>query len=186
MTHRWIASIVMALLLPATPLAGQPVPGHRIRIGFTHGGEVTGIFSEWTPTAVVIHQGGIPIAVPRTRIGVLERSLGVRGDFGRNFLISVAAGALILGGAAALATDPSEPCDMFCGRQASFMLGAIGGGVIGIPIGLITGAASYQERWERVPVPPASDVTFELRPSAGGGVDLSLRVPIGSSDAPFP
>jgi len=180
MTRRWIASVWIALLLPAAHVEAQLVEGDRVRIGFINGGGVTGTFAESTPTALVLYRGGIPIAVPRAQIGEMERSLGKRGDFGRNLLVSVGASALIVGGMAALVTDPSEPCDMFCGRQSAFVLGAIGGGVIGVPIGLIAGIASYQERWERLPLSTPNGFSLLL---GYGALGVAFRLPL---DGAFP
>ncbi len=117
--------------------------------------------------------------IDRTRIRTVERSLGSQGSFAKNFLGSIGVGALLVGTSAAATHEPScSDCWGPSDRKGAFAIGAIGGAILAIPVGVILGVASQSDRWETMILPPSADVALLLRSSADGRLGAGVRLAI--------
>jgi hypothetical protein len=139
-----------------------------------------GAFIEITPTELGLSREDGVARIELERVGTLDRSLGERRRFGRNFLITTGVSALALGILAA-ATDAETCNDAPFGcldAGGSFIVGSIFGGIVGAPIGLIVGLAVRSERWEPVTLTPSEGTSLTLMPGAER-VSLGVSVPVG-------
>lgn len=181
MKSLWIVLASIATLLPGC-LEAQAAPGD-LRVHQIDGTVVTGSLIELTPSFVRLMDQGVVIDIERSRIRAVERSLGKRGSFAKNFIVSIGAGALLVGGLASLSCDCSAgdygfgPGD----RRSWFAVGAMVGGIIAVPIGVIAGIASQRDPWETIALPPPVDVALLVGSTHGGGVGVTVRLPIGQA-----
>ena len=168
---------LLAIVLVPAGLVAQPVPGDRLRVRPTDGPAVTGTLVESTPTGLRLRDERADVVVERSRIRTVERSLGTESHFARNFFVSIAAGALLVGGYTALSYDPSDTSDFFGpnDRAEAFALGALGGAILAIPIGVITGIASRTESWEPISLTAPADFALRVAPRYDGSLGLSFR-----------
>lgn len=140
-------------------------------------------FIELTPSDLELRHDDAFVHIALDRVQTLERSLGKRRRFGRNFLITTGVGALALGTWAA-ATDTERCSDEPFGcldAGGSFILGSVVGGIISAPIGLIVGLSVRSERWEPATLTLPAGASVALTPLGAGRLALGASVPVGPS-----
>jgi len=146
MKTQWIILTWWALSHPAAVHAQPLEAGERVRVRTTDGARLVATFIEITRSDLGLRDDDDVVRIALDRVQTLERSLGERRRFGRNFLITTGVGALALGTWAAVTdTDQCSDGPFAClGAGESFMLGFVVGGIISMPIGLIVGILSSQ------------------------------------------
>lgn len=173
--HR-IVLVWAALIAPVAAAAQSVEIGERIRVRTTDGARVTATLVGITQSSVQIQNDEGERRVLLEYVSTVERSLGERRRFGRNFLITTAVGALALGTASLIMDDDTcndQPLGCLDAGGA-FMIGALVGGIVSAPIGVFVGLAIRSEQWETVTWPGD---TSSARSSAGASrVVLALSL----------
>jgi len=177
--------LLLALTLPSEIVAQVPLAaGDEIRVKDRRGLEHEGVFVSSTPDEIRLMTRSGAYAVPEAEIATVERSLGQRRRFGRNFALTV---GLAAGAGAVLGAATWQPCNdtgfMACflhpeSRTDAFAWGLAGGGLLGVPIGIIVGLAVKSERWESIPMPASQGLALSLRRSSRG-LDFVASIPVG-------
>lgn len=194
MKAQWIALTWLALSVPTAVHAQPAEAGGRVRVGMTEGARLVGRLVEITPSELVLtgyrlrgRRGAQPglrlvdgnVRIARGRVRTLERSLGDRRRFVRNFLITTGVGALALGTVSAATSHCTGQDDCIEGSGA-FIVGSIAGGIISAPIGLIVGLAVHSERWEPATITLPVGASLTLTPFGAGRVALGASVRVGT------
>jgi len=109
-------------------------------------------------------------------VRTLERSLGERRRFWRNFFITTAVSAVALGTVAAVAEDGTCNDQPFgcLGTGGAFVVGGIFGAVYSVPVGMVIGLAVRSERWEPAAWPGDSAAASSPASSPAGLARTSL------------
>lgn len=152
-----VALTVLLTFLPLRPLAGQLAelqPGTRVRVrGSDVAGRLQGVvLSRSGDSLTVSRPNGPPIPLSLSTVSRVEISRGKSRSRGawRGLLWGAGIGAVL--GLVPI-DDPEcerDPDAFGCGSRAeSMVLTAIGGSIIGVPIGAIIGV----ERWETLTIP---------------------------------
>lgn len=180
MRARWIA-LMWLTLVPAAARAQPAEVGERVRVRTTDGARLVATLVEITPSDLGLRREDGDVRISLDRIFMLERSLGERRRFARNFLITTGVAALALGTWAAVADDEScndEPFGCLSAGE-SFVVGSILGGIVGAPIGLIVGLSVRSERWELATPNLPAGASSTLTPVGAHRVTLGVFVPVG-------
>ena len=177
-----VAAVAMALTAPTLGYAqARPTVGDRVRVQQADGRMVVGTVERVSPEEIVL--GGSTLSLDG--IESIERSLGERRRFGRNLAITrgVAAGA---GGLiSAMSRRPGRETGFLAcmlhpeSRSDAFAWGLVGGGIVGLPLGIIIGLGEKSERWEPVTRPSVGPVALRLVTGGGHGVGVSASLPVG-------
>ncbi len=165
-------------IVPVVAAAQSAEIGERIRIRTTDGERVTATLIGITPSSVQIENDRGERRVLREHVSTVERSLGERRRFGRNFLITTAVGALALGTVSLfLDNDTCNDQPLGClDAGGAFITGALVGGVVSVPIGVIVGLSVRGEQWEPVNWPGDTSSTRSSIPAARVVFGLSVGV----------
>lgn len=185
---RILLAVVWALVLaaPAAAPAQAPQPGSRVRVTHAQGRHVGTLRSIGSDTIRFTAETGARFGLATSEVTALEQSAGRHRQFLRNFAI-VTASIVATGGVVGFTTY--EPCEstgfLSCmmspnSRSEAMVWGATLGGVVGIPVGLIAGAAMKTERW--VPVAAVGEVLsrVSIRMTPMHGLGISGSYVIGS------
>lgn len=144
-----------ALLLWGSSLSAQePLPdGARVRIMQKQQGRWIGTLRSMSRDSVTVADTvGRVYVLPRQDIS-LERSRGPGTRFWKHFGLSMAAAGALGGLISAATWSECDDCWIYPqSRVEAFGWGFLAGGAIGVPIGVIVGAAVKVERWELVPL----------------------------------
>lgn len=175
------SQVVLALLwFAAVPAAAQEL-GTRIRITTVDGRRTSGTVTHVGEDRVEVAESATRKSVfARDRVARIELSHRKERKFGRNFAITVGATAAVVGvGWALIWTPCTDTGFMACfmtptSRTEALQKGAVAGGVLGIPIGIITGVVLKSDVWQ--PISSSSLPQFSLVPTSDGGAYLRLRL----------
>jgi hypothetical protein len=186
---RLAVALVAFLCVSVEPGSAQSpqAPQLRVRITDVNGAVVTGSLVSATAEqlGVVSGRNGREYIIPLSGISGMEESLGRHRRFGRNFAIGLVSTAGVLG---ALAAATWSPCTqtgfMACllhpgSRAEAFTWGLAGGGVVGLPVGVVAGLAIKEERWAPAVLPRAGEATLRVVPAPHNSVGLAAVIPVG-------
>jgi hypothetical protein len=171
---RLAVALVAFLCVSVEPGSAQSPQAPQLRVRIT---DVNG--------AVVTGRDGREYIIPLSGISGMEESLGRHRRFGRNFAIGLVSTAGVLG---ALAAATWSPCTqtgfMACllhpgSRAEAFTWGLAGGGVVGLPVGVVAGLAIKEERWAPAVLPRAGEATLRVVPAPHNSVGLAAVIPVG-------
>ena len=182
-------ALFTALIAMPTVAAAQTMSdsGQRVRVTHGAGKRFTGVLQLVSPQDLTVRDTARQRdrVIPRSDITLVERSLGQHRNFWGSFAVTFAVMTVGVSVISGLAWTPCESTDLFdfhclfvpASREDAFAFGALGGAVIGVPLGAIIGAIRRTERW--LPVAPADGVS-DQRPSVflGTGPARSARVGI--------
>ena len=207
-TLRWALGLA-ALLLALAPQWGYSQatlsvqPGDRVRVT-VHPGRATGQFdgrvfrnsgepivAEWEGnsdgTILLRDKSGIVNwQIPQESVERVEVSLGHERRMGQSvfkWTLGMAVGFGILG---AVAWDPcTETGFMACflaptSRSESFAWGAMGGAIVGIPVGFLAGLRKH-EIWSDNSI---QNLRASVQAAPGGRVGVGLNLPVGGRYSP--
>lgn len=184
-----LALLAAVALMPADARTQtSPQNDVRVRIARANGPRLVGTLRAHSVDSLTITDpaGGL-LAIPRRDITGMETSLGRHRSFLRNFSIGVGATAAAGGLLGALTwSECTETGFLACmmhpdSRMGAFGLGALVGGALGVPIGLIAGAAVKTERWAPMAVPGAAPERVSVRPLLGPRPGVVVSIAFGHS-----
>jgi hypothetical protein len=179
--------VLVALVAPRTAWGQAPVAaGERVRVRYDNG-SLKGVLHEIAPTGLRLRtsEGDTTAVIDFNRVTGVERSVGRGRNFVKYFFLTVGASATVIGAISAMSWSPcTETGFLAClmhpnTRGDAFVMGFVGGGVVGVPLGLILGLAAREEKWERAVMPPQSGGRIALRPIVGRNVGLAASIPFG-------
>lgn len=177
-----VAAIAMALTTPTLGNAqARPTVGDRVRVQQADGRMVVGTVERISPEEIVL--GGSTLSLDG--IESIERSLGERRRFGRNLAITMGVAAGAGGLISAISWSPCRETGFLAcmlhpeSRSDAFAWGFAGGGIVGLPLGIIIGLAEKSERWEPVTRPFFGPVALRLVTGGGRGVGVRASLPLG-------
>ena len=185
----WAALLALgAIGLPASAAAQADVAhGTRVRVRHVSGRPMVGTLMVISSDSVRLRTLEVgDVTLPAGDVIALERSLGRKRRFWRNFgltALGVAASGGILG---AVTYEPCESTGfMSCfmapaSHGEAFLYGAAFGSVIGVPVGAIVGYAVMNERWAPVAGFHGRERRVSIRPILGRGVGVSATYALGS------
>lgn len=189
-----MASPALRILLPMSALAlasaaiapdasAQALePGMRIRVTGTDGSKRVGtVGAVQHDTVRFTAPSGATFVVATADVARLELSMGKQRNFVGNF-VTTTVGFMALGGAIGAATW--SDCDsagwgcMFTpgSRTDALLAGALVGGLVGVPAGIVVGAASRPERWERIKQQRDTTRQVSIRPILGNRIGASATL----------
>jgi hypothetical protein len=179
---------VLALLAGAGAARAQSAPpvDQRVRITLRSGERLAGTVavgeqadSVWALTDAT----GYTRTVPAGSVVSVEHSRGRERRFIKYLMIGTLGSATAGGLLAAVTYTPcTETGFLACflhpaSATEAFGWGFVGGGMIGVPVGVLTGLVVREEGWERVsPGSTGADLRLVGR---GGGLALRATVPVG-------
>jgi len=180
--------VILATLLPASA-QGQSWPsgGRRVRISKWDGTTVTGALARTSGDEVTVLAGvgGAEFTIPLSDIETMERSLGRKRQFGKNFVVALGVTSAAAGILSAAAWKPcTETGFLACmlhpaSRGDALAWGLVGGAALGIPIGVIAGLTISKEVWETTGTSgreaPRLSLLPVLGPNPGVAASVSLR-----------
>lgn len=176
------SALLMALLWSTAAQAAAQDLGARIRVTTTDGRRIVGTVTQLSEEVVELAQSPTHrSAIARDQVRSIEHSLRQERRFGRHFAITVGAAAGVGAVGWALAWSPcTETGFMACfmspsNRGEAFRMGAVAGGLLGVPVGIIVGATLRSDVWS--PISPTSAARVTLLPTMDGGASLQLRIP---------
>lgn len=197
MSLRRSCFLILAMAVPvgASPQS-PPAEGERIRVHQAsvegHALEPNRVYEQWriatglvqtvSPSEIrLLNASGTEMVIPRDEIAWIERSLGRHRMFVRNLLVTAVTTGLVVG---TLSAVTWTPCQSWCfdgnSPAGAFALGFVmGGGVIGVPLGIIIGSVARPERWERLPLSGPERHAFSIHPVLGRGFGLSASIAFG-------
>lgn len=172
-----LPALVLWHLCPAPGLAQAALqPKDRIRILTVDDVSLTGVLTELSPDSLMVTGVHGTRWVHHAEIAYLERSTGRYRQFGRNLILTTGSVAAISGMLGAI-TWKKCVSNEFLGclfapesRADAFMLGAIAGGVLSIPVGVIVGLAVQYDRWEGVRTDGSKWSRLSVAPLPGRGL----------------
>ncbi len=169
MTKTIVFLMTLMFVLPFDGSAqAVPSPGDRIRIKQVDGTVLTGTLATLSPETIQLSVDSSRVEVPVARIEVLETSLGRQRRFLKYFGLTVAATSIAGAIIGAIAYEDTGPCSFLCigpqtrGESMAWGLGI--GAIVGLPLGVLSGLVSREERWTPVPFPA---------PTASGRISIS-------------
>ena len=180
--------VLVATLTLGLPFASasqlSPIRGERIRIRLVDGVVLTGTLANLSTERILltVDPHGSTTDVPVERVKLLERSLGQHSRFGKYFGVTVGVSSLVTGLISAIAWSPCYPeCGWFesNSRRDAFAQGAMGGALLGVPIGVLAGLNSRKERWARTALPDPGRSRVVLLPVLGVHVGFVASVRVG-------
>jgi hypothetical protein len=177
-----VTALAMTLLTPALGSA-QTVPtvGDRIRVRQTDGRVTVGTVDRISADELVL--GGSALSMDG--IESIERSLGERRRFARNLAITTGVAAGAGGLISAMSWSPCRETGFLAcmlhpeSRGDAFAWGFVGGGILGLPLGIIIGLAEKDERWEPIAKTAVGRVSLGLVTGGGRGVGVRASIPFG-------
>jgi hypothetical protein len=181
--------IVLALATP-TPGWAQVAAdsGQRVRVHYGARKQAIGILESLAGERLMIRDTARhrDVVIPRSDITLIERSLGHHRNFWESFLVTFVASTFTVGALMALTYSPCEGDFAGClfapeSTDQAFVFGLAGGAVLGLPLGLLVGAARKTERWAPLTLPSASGGRFSVTPLLGSRVGLMGTFRFGSS-----
>jgi hypothetical protein len=143
--------------------------GDRVRVRYAEGSVVTGVVDAVSTREVrlVTRRDSVHV-VQRDQIDALERSVGQELQFARDFFRTLgitATAGLVVGG---VTWSPCDTCFIYpSSRGDAALVGMILGAAIGLPLGLIVGAAHKHDVWEPVSLSGPAGVALSLHPILG-------------------
>ncbi len=184
--NRLTGSLLVAMTVFPGLGAAQSIPaqGERVRIGQSDGTVVVGSFEGGSTEAVRLRASptGEERLIPLDAIARMDRSLGRERRFGKYFAVGVASTSAAVGVVSGMSWSPCTSTGPFScmlhpnSRGDALVLGLVGGAVIGIPVGIITGLAVREERWSPLPLPGSGGATWSIRPVLGSQVGVSASL----------
>jgi hypothetical protein len=180
-------AVVLSFLLAAGWGAGGAAqvavaPGERVRIHQIEGPNLTGTLLDVGTSELRLstEKKKVEVGVATANIERLERSLGTRKRFGRDFGLVVVTMALA---GAAVGAATWKPCDdrsLLCwDRGETALMGAGIFGAIGVPVGLLAGVTSRHETWEDVPLVRPEGTALRILPVVGRErIGLVVSIPV--------
>jgi hypothetical protein len=181
---RVIHMVPAMLIAVSTTSAAQSASdsGQRVRITRTTGMKAIGVLRQVSDQSLTIRRTpwSLDEVIERSDVQRVERSLGTRRDFGGGFRL----GFLASVGVGLLAGLNWQTCGDGCipdSRSQALAVAAIGGVVIGVPVGIVVGALRHVERWTTIAASGSDSPGIRFSadvgatPGAGGFVRLALR-----------
>lgn len=147
---------------------GTKIVGRVVQIN----SEEIGLIPRWTKYERLFQIEGL------TRI---DKSLGRQRNFKKYFVTTLAASTIFVSSYSALTWEPciSEGfMDCFMAPRSkteAFKMGAIIGGLIGLPLGFIVGYFIKEERWTGATFPQTNPVEITFAPEGRIGARLTYR-----------
>jgi hypothetical protein len=177
-----VAAVAMSLTTPTLGFTqARASVGDRVRVQQSDGRVVVGTAERISPDEIVL--GGSTLSFDG--IESIERSLGERRRFGRNLAITTGVAAGAGGLISAISWSPCRETGFLAcmlhpeSRSDAFAWGFVGGGILGLPLGIIIGLADKSERWEPVTRPSLGPVALRLVTGGGRGVGVRASIPLG-------
>jgi hypothetical protein len=176
--------VILALGLLPRHLESQALePGSRVRLTQASGARHQGILHAIETDSVRLTgaRGGL-VAVSLADVERVEVSLGRRRQFWKHLGMTAVGLALVGGGVAASTYEPCNEDVLFgClmepeSRGEAFFWGAIVGGAVGVPAGVVVGAAVRQEQWQPVNHPAVRPRQVSIRPIVGNRIGASATL----------
>jgi hypothetical protein len=192
MSRSKLLMAIAALLVSTAPLHAQ-IPdsiqvGTRLRVTDVSGRIVTGNLVE-SDTIVVLHstQRRRSYSMPMAEVQRVEVSAGRHRHVLRYTFLTMGISAVGLGAVAAAAWEPCESESLFScllatdSRADEFLVFAVVGGVLGVPLGLLVGITSVHEVWREAGTGSlaAPQPSLGFVPLPGGGLGLGASIPVG-------
>ena len=180
-------TIALLILLPAgIPAQEVSLVGQRVRLHPRGGSVITGQVTSATAGEIrlLVEGSDSEVEFHRSSITGLEKSLGEHRKFAKVLFMSVGATAALTGAVSAISWKPCRDTGfMACllhpeSRGAAFSWGAVGGAVIGLPIGIVLGLTMKSEKWASVKPDAFQDMSISILPILGNrpGVGASLSL----------
>jgi hypothetical protein len=179
-----VTALAMAIGL-STPVSGVaqggPAVGERVRVHRADGRVVIGTVERVSSEEVVVGDSALSV----DGIESIERSLGERRRFARNLAITTGVAAGAGGLISAISWSPCRETGFLAcllhpeSRSDAFAWGFVGGGILGLPLGIIIGLAEKDERWEPIARPAVGRVSLGLVTGGGRGVGVRASIPFG-------
>ena len=174
--------IAIAVFAPRNAMA-QVVVGDRLRVEMVDGEALDGVVSSLSARSIFVRDAGTgpELEIPYTEIRSLERSLGKQRRFGKNLGVTMVISAGTLGVGSAIAWSP---CTGLClvgpnSRGEAFAWGAVGGTLVGLPLGVVVGLARKSEQWEPLSIPGTEGAAIRLVPVIGAGLGVAGSISFG-------
>lgn len=169
------SSLAIALSLRPLDLGAQVLePGVRVRVTQANGIRHDGIFQGLeADSARITASRGAMVAIPLSDVRRLEVSTGRHRRFWKNFGLATAGAAALGAGISAATYEPCNDEVLFgclvspSSRTEAFMWGAVAGGMIGVPVAVVVGAAVRQEQWAPVFHRLVAPARVSVRPVLG-------------------
>ncbi len=181
-----LAAVAICCPLHATAQVAA-TPGDRVRVQSRDGAVLVGVISAVSSDVIVLSQGvaGQDLAIPLAGTEGIERSLGRRRRFGRNFGVTLGVSAAAFGLASALAWQPCRETSITClhpieSRTGAFGFGLAGGALIGLPLGVIVGLVAKSEEWEPIFVPGSQSAKISITPFVGSQFGVVGSISLGA------
>jgi len=179
-----VTAIALALLAPASGSAQDgPSIGDRVRVQQADGTVLVGTVEGISADEIVLGSSTADSqALSLEGIESIERSLGDQRRFGKNLAITMGIAAGAGGLLSAISWSPCRETGFLAcllhpeSRGDAFAWGFVGGGILGLPLGIIIGLAEKDERWERIARPAFGPVvlSFAVHPERGAGLRASV------------
>jgi hypothetical protein len=115
----------------------------------------------------------------------LEIGSGRHRKFGKYFAIGLVSTSAAVGALAAMTWSPCVPTGLLScllhpeSRGEALGMGLMGGAVLGVPVGTVTGLVLKEERWDAMPLPGSGDVKLTLLPTARAQLGLTVALSFG-------
>jgi len=187
MRTTFLALIIGVALIPGPGEAQLAAhAGERVRVTSSKGDVTVGTVEAVVGDSVTVltDRTGAPYVIHQNDVEQVEMSLGQQRNFGKFFLLSLAATTAGGGIISALTWSPCESDGMFsCGmlhpgsRGEALATGGFIGGVIGLPIGLLVGVFATEERWSPVGTSDSPGTQVSIVRMAGNRVGLRASIP---------
>jgi len=175
-----IALVLLFALPAASSGQARPTVGDRVRVRHVDGRVFVGSIERADSVELTLGGPGGPYPIRVDDVERLERSLGQQRDFVRGMATTSTAVAGIVGLLVAASWSPcgGELCWVKRRRDA-FAWGVMGGAFVGLPLGILVGAAVRTERWELLPFPQIGPFTRSAVGDPGRGAYLVAAIPLG-------
>lgn len=184
MIRHALGTALLATLLVLSPATAQSADDLRLgqRVRVTQGLRIrtTGVVQSYEAgTLALVDDEGMLRRFAMDEVSRIELHKGTGRRFGRNLLVTMAVSAGAFG---ILSAATYEPCQGWCigptGAGEAFMWGALGGGILGIPVGVVVGLVSSHDRWVRLERPGEGAPTLTVVPSGEGRLGVVGSVPV--------
>ncbi|GMV07417.1 MAG: hypothetical protein AMXMBFR53_36920 [Gemmatimonadota bacterium] len=185
MIRHALGTALLATLLVSAAASAQSLgdlqTGQRVRVTSGLRSRTVGfVQSQEAGSLALLDDDGMLRRFPLTEVARIELHKGTGRRFGRDLLVTMAVSAGAFG---ILSAATYEPCDgWFCigpnSPGEAFMWGAVGGGILGIPVGVVVGLVSSHDRWIEVDRSSRDGASVSVIPSADGRVRVVGSLPV--------
>ena len=160
----------------------QVQPGERVRILTVTGASQVGVVAKSASDSLMLTTGSGAMWVRQGDVTYLERSVGRHRRFARNMAVTVGSVAGASGMLAAIGWEKCVSNQLFgClmapeTRTDAFFFGAVVGGALSVPVGVLLGLALRYDDWEPVGGAVQTGARMSVRPLLDRGFGASVSV----------